>query len=91
MKVVFAPVSIVGGFAAGFGGKKLFSILWSRIDDQEPPQPEHRDVPIGKMLAAMALQGAVFYVVRGLTEHQLRRGFAAVTGSWPGEKRPDEV
>jgi hypothetical protein len=27
--------------------------------------------------------------VRGLADHGTRRGFARVTGSWPGEERPE--
>jgi hypothetical protein len=27
--------------------------------------------------------------VRGLVDHYARRGFAALTGSWPGEERPE--
>ena len=42
-----------------------------------------------KLLAAAAVQGAVFRVVKEASDHYARRGFANVTGSWPGEQRPD--
>ncbi len=55
------------------------------IDDGEPPQPDQRDVPVGKMLAALAIEGAVFRVVKGLADNGTRRGVANLTGRWPGE------
>ncbi|MEA2396825.1 MAG: hypothetical protein QOK25_381 [Thermoleophilaceae bacterium] len=89
MKLLFIPFSVVGGLIAGFLGKKVFESAWSVIDDQEPPKPDHRDVPIGKVVAAAALEGAVFRATRAAVDHQMRRGFAGLTGSWPGEQAPE--
>ncbi len=38
-----------------------------------------------KLIAALAIEGAIFRVVKGLTDHGARRGFASLTGRWPGE------
>jgi hypothetical protein len=88
-KLIFAPVSIVAGIAAGLVGKKLFQSLWGVVDDAEPPKPEDRPVPIGKLAFALAFEGALFRLVKGLTDHGSRHAFSRVTGSWPGE-RPRE-
>jgi hypothetical protein len=29
---------------AGFIGQKVFDAIWGKVDEQEPPQPEHREV-----------------------------------------------
>lgn len=42
-----------------------------------------------KLLTAMALRGAIFQVARATVERLSRQGFYGVTGSWPGEERPD--
>ena len=89
MKLLFIPFSVAGGLVAGFAGKKLFEQLWGMIDDEEPPEPEHRDVSFGKVLAAAALEGAVFRLTRAAVDHQSRRIFAGLTGSWPGEEQPE--
>lgn len=89
MKLLFTPVGILAGLGAGFAAKKLFDAVWGLIDDEEPPEPEHRDVDLRKLATALALQGALFRLVRGLTEHQARRGFASLVGSWPGEEEPE--
>ena len=41
-KLLFVPFSLVGGMLAGLVSKKLFGRLWGAVDDQSPPQPEHR-------------------------------------------------
>lgn len=89
MKVVFMPISIVLGLIAGSIGKKIFTVVWGLIDDEEAPQAKHRDVPQVKLVLALVVQGAIFKLVRGLADHQLRRAFAKTTGSWPGEVDPD--
>jgi hypothetical protein len=42
-----------------------------------------------KLLPALIIEGALFRIVRGLVDHGTRHGFARVTGSWPGEERPE--
>ena len=89
MKFAFAPVSIVLALVAGQLSKKLFDVVWGLIDDEEAPRPKHRDVPLAKTLVALVIEGAIFRLVRGLTDHGARRAFASVTGTWPGEERPE--
>jgi len=88
-KVLFIPISVGGGLIAGAIGKKIFDQIWGLIDEEEPPEAEHRDISWGKLIAAAALQGAIFRVVKQLADHGSRRGFAQLTGSWPGQERPD--
>jgi hypothetical protein len=88
-KVAFLPLSVLGGFIAGFIGTKIFERIWGLIDDQEPPDAQHREVEYGKLVAALVLEGAIFRVLRGLFDHQMRRVFARATGEWPGEEEPE--
>ncbi len=89
MKLLFLPISIVGGIVAGLLGKKLFEQLWGVIDDEEPPEAKHREITYGKLAAALLLEGAIFRLVRGLFDHGARQGFARMTGAWPGEEAPE--
>jgi hypothetical protein len=89
-KVLFIPFSVVGGLIAGQIAKKLFDLVWSLFDDEEAPEGSHRDVPWAKLLAAAAVQGAIFRAVREATDHGSRRAFMGLTGSWPGEEEPDK-
>jgi hypothetical protein len=89
MKIVFTPVSIVLGLIAGIVGQKIFEKLWGLVDDQEPPSPEHREFSWPKLVTALLIEGAIFRLVKGLTDHGARRTFARATGSWPGEERAE--
>jgi hypothetical protein len=42
-----------------------------------------------KLLAALALEGVIFRVGRGLIDHGSRQAYGKLTGSWPGEERPE--
>lgn len=88
-KLIFRPVSIVAGLLAGFVGKKLFRSLWRALDKQEPPKPEERSAAIGMLALALAIEGALFRLVKGLAEHGSRHAFSQFTGSWPGERRSE--
>jgi len=87
-KVLFIPFSIAGGLAAGFVAKKAFDLAWGLIDSEEAPEPDQRDVSWPKLAGALALEGAIFRVVRGLADRGSRAGFYRVTGTWPGEEEP---
>ena len=83
-KLIFVPVSLV----AGLIGKRLFGVIWRVIDDEEAPKPEHRDVQIGKLLLALTIERIVFSLTRGIVNHSARHAYARLTGSWPGDERP---
>lgn len=84
-KAAFTPLSIASGLLAGFAASKLFELIWSKIDEQEPPEAHHRDAPWGKLLLAMAIDGAIFRMVRAATDRGTRVAYLRATGAWPGE------
>jgi hypothetical protein len=87
-KLIFLPISIGGGLIAGTTSKKLFARLWGLIDHEEPPQAEHRRINLAKLALALALEGAVFRLMKGLVDHSSRHAFRSLIGSWPGEEAP---
>lgn len=90
MKVMFTPFSVASGMIAGLIAKKIFEATWKLVDDQEPPDSEHREIDWPKAIVAMAIEGAVFSLVKGLVDHGTRVWFSRwVGGAWPGEERPE--
>jgi hypothetical protein len=89
MKFVFMPVSIIGGLLAGIITKQIFEFVWGRVSGEEAPEPEHRDVSWGALLAALAVEGVIFKVTRGLVDRGSRVAFERATGTWPGEEERD--
>jgi hypothetical protein len=91
MKIAFVPFSILGGILAGLLGRKAFDVIWGKVDEEEPPEPDQRDVSLAKLAIALLIEGAIFRLVKGLFDHGARRGFERWTGSWPGEQSPEKV
>jgi uncharacterized protein DUF4235 len=89
-KLLFIPFSLIGGVIAGLLSKKVFDLAWGLVDDEEPPEPEHREISWAKLAIAMALQGAIFRMMRGLADRGSRKVFYRLTGEWPGEEEPEQ-
>lgn len=89
LKLMFIPFRLISGMLAGVVATKLFERIWRIIDKEEAPDPEHREIPVAKLLAALVLEGAIFRAVRGLVDHGSRVAFTRLTGRWPGEERPE--
>ena len=86
MKALFLPLSAVAGALAGFISKKLFALIWSAVDSQDPPDHKQRVESHAKLALALVLEGALVRVLRGGLDHTSRHGFARLTGAWPGEE-----
>jgi hypothetical protein len=89
MKLIYRPIGIILGLAAGMLSKSVFNFIWSRIDDEEAPKATIENVSWAKVLTAAAVQGIVFQTVRAAVNRAGAEGFRYLTGVWPGEKQPD--
>jgi Protein of unknown function (DUF4235) len=89
MKLLYKPFGIIFGIVGGLLGKRLFDFVWTKIDDEEPPEATTEEAQWGKIVVAAALQGMIFKATRAVIDRQGARGWYYLTGSWPGEKRPD--
>jgi Protein of unknown function (DUF4235) len=89
MKLLYAPIGIVSRLISRPLGRRLFGSVWALIDDAEPPQPDQRLASWPLLLVALLLEGALFRVVTGALDHAARRGFATITGGWPGKDDGD--
>ena len=89
MGVVYKPIGIVLGLLAGLAGTRIFNFVWSRIDDEDPPKATTQEAPWSKILTVAAVQGVIFKVTRVVVARYGARGWSYLTGTWPGEKRPE--
>jgi hypothetical protein len=89
MTLIYRPFGILLGILAGLVGKKLFDFIWTKIDDEEPPEATTQEADYPRILVAAALQGMIFRLTRVVVDRQGAKGWYYLTGAWPGEKRPD--
>jgi hypothetical protein len=89
MKFIYKPFGLVLGLIAAIAGRKAFDFVWTKIDDQEPPEPKTEEASWRRVLAAAAVQGLIFRVTKVTVDRYGAIGWRHLTGTWPGEKRPD--
>jgi hypothetical protein len=89
MGVIYKPFGILLGILGGLLGKRVFDFVWQKIDEQDPPKATTQETTWQRLLAAAAVQGMIFRTVRVVVDRYGALGWNYLTGSWPGEKRPD--
>jgi hypothetical protein len=89
MGLIYKPFGIFLGIVAALLGKRVFNFAWTKIDDQDPPKATTEETTWRRLIAASAVQGVIFKVVRVVVDRYGAIGWRYVTGVWPGEKRPD--
>jgi hypothetical protein len=89
MGVIYKPFGLVLSLIAAMLGKRVFDAAWTQIDDEDPPKATTQETTWGKLLAAAAVQGVIFKTVRVVVDRYGAIGWHYLTGSWPGEKRPE--
>ena len=86
-KVLYRPIGLVSSILGGLIASMIFKQIWKRVsagEDADPPTPLQSEYGFKEILAAAALQGAIFSVVRAIINRQGARAFARATGEWPG-------
>jgi hypothetical protein len=92
MKLLYRPfgllVSVLGGLVAGALFKRTWAVL---AREREAPKATDRDRTWREVVAAAAIQGALFGAVKALVDRAGAAGFSRVTGVWPGKTRAKDV
>jgi hypothetical protein len=83
-KLIYKPVGFALGAVAGMTAGFVFRHVWqivARSDDVPDATDEERGW--GEVLAAAALQGAIFAIVRAAVDRGGAVGVRRLTGRWP--------
>ena len=83
-KVAYKPVGILLGVAAGAVAGVIFKQVWRLASgDDDAPNATDEDRGWVEIVAAAALQGAIFAVVKALVDRGGATGVRKLTGTWP--------
>jgi hypothetical protein len=85
-KLVYTPVGILAGMLAGFLATRLFELIWKRISDEPPAEPDDRAGSWVEVVGAAAIKGAIFGGTRALIQRGGAKSFERATGAWPGDE-----
>lgn len=86
IKILYKPVSLLVSVLAGVLAGVIFKRLW-KLAVHEDDAPKATDARRGwrEILAAAALQGAVYSLVKAAVDRGAAEGTRKLTGVWPGE------
>ncbi|HEY6597072.1 MAG TPA: DUF4235 domain-containing protein [Asanoa sp.] len=83
-KVAYRPVGILLGVAAGALAGLIFKEVWKlTAGDDDAPNATDEDRGWGEILAAAALQGAIFAIVKAAVDRGGATSVRKLTGTWP--------
>jgi hypothetical protein len=83
-KVAYKPVGMLLGIGAGIVAGAVFKQVWKiAAGDDDAPDATDEERGWGEILAAAALQGAIFAVVKAAVDRGGASGVRRLTGRWP--------
>ena len=83
-KLAYKPVGLLLGVAAGAIASFAFKEVWKVVaGDDDAPQATDEERGWGEILAAAALQGAIFALVKAAVDRGGASGVRKLTGQWP--------
>ena len=83
-KVVYRPVGLLLGIGAGTVAGLIFKEVWKIASgDDDAPNAVDEDRGWGEILAAAAIQGLIFSVVKAAVDRGGATGVKKLTGQWP--------
>ena len=91
VKLVYKPMSMLAGVLGGMAAGAIFKQIWKlAAGESEAPKPTDADRRWLEVLAAAALHGAVFSVVKAAVDRGTAVGTLKLTGTWPGKTSQPE-
>lgn len=83
-KLAYKPVGLLLGIGAGVLAGAVFKQVWKMTaGDDDAPDATDENRGWGEILAAAALQGAIFAVVKAAVDRGGAAGVRRLTGNWP--------
>lgn len=83
MKLLYKPFGIIAAVLGARAGKRAFRMLWAALSNEPKPAPGEPHAPLGRVVAASALEAATLAAVGAATKVLSARIFHHFVGVWP--------
>lgn len=85
-KVVYRPLGLIGGVAAGALAGAVVKQVWKFVsNEEEAPEALQSEYSLRSVLVAAAIHGLIFAVIKAAIDRGGARAFQQFTGEWPGD------
>jgi hypothetical protein len=93
MKLLYKPIGLLLSILGGLVAAALFKRLWRAVaNESDAPEAKDRERSWREVIAAAAIQGAVFGGVKALIDRAGATGFAQLTGvARPSDTRREQA
>ena len=91
IKLLYKPLGLVVSVLSGILAGAIFKRVWkAAAGEEEAPTATDVRRGWGEVLAAAALQGAIFALVKAAVDRAAAEGTRKLTGVWPGDDSEPE-
>ena len=89
-KILYRPIGLLASVVGGLIASQIFKQVWKRATpygqgEDHAPKALSTAYPLKQILIASVFQGAIYALVKTLTDRGGARLFEGVTGKWPGD------
>jgi hypothetical protein len=83
MRIFYTPFGAIAGIVGARLGRRAFDAIWRGLDGGPRPQPTAGDAPLGKVVAAAALEAATMAAIGAVVDRAAAHAFRHLFGAWP--------
>lgn len=86
-QLLYKPIGIISSLGAALVAQQIFKLVWKHAtpgDESKAPEPLESQYQWREILLAAAVQGAIFSLVKAVSERGGARAYQKWTGDWPG-------
>lgn len=87
-RILYRPFGITASILAGIVAGQVFKLVWKRASagpGADAPKALESEYALREVVAAAAVQGAIFAAVKAIVDRGGARAFQRWTGEWPGD------